>query len=119
MKTAINNAKENPKAMKLMAQYYNQLHAELVNSELDEEIFNTTVLSISYRLDGDFVECFRKLFRSNYMRYCHERRIYYATHDELDTEKMDVVDDYIDEELHNINLNNLIDAINKSTKENL
>jgi benzoyl-CoA reductase/2-hydroxyglutaryl-CoA dehydratase subunit BcrC/BadD/HgdB len=53
------------------------------------------------------------------MRYCHERRIYYATHDELDIEKIDIAEEYIDEELHNINLNNLIDAINKSTKENL
>jgi hypothetical protein len=48
--------------MKLMSKHYERLHSELVTDELSDEIFNTTVLSISYRLDGDFIECFKKLY---------------------------------------------------------
>lgn len=71
--TAINNAKLNPEAMLLMGRHYNEL-AALITDEESAELFNDTVLSISYRYNPDqnFIDLFKYLYKQHrYAKTCN------------------------------------------------
>ena len=52
-RTAIKLSKPNEEAMNLVNIHYKYLYSKLVKKEEDQDIFNDTVLSISYKYDPD------------------------------------------------------------------
>ena len=66
-RTAIKRSQINVEAMNLVNQHYKYLYNTLVKSEGDKDIFQDTVLSISYKYnpDKEFTEQFIFHFKSN------------------------------------------------------
>ena len=66
-RTAIKLSKPNEEAMNLVNIHYKYLYSKLVKKEEDQDIFNDTVLSISYKYDPD-KDCINQFifhFKSN------------------------------------------------------
>ncbi|WP_042367549.1 hypothetical protein [Bacteroides neonati] len=71
--TAIHNAKSNPEAMLLLDKHYKPL-SQLITDEESAELFNDTVLSISYRYNPDqnFIDLFKYLYKQHrYAKTCN------------------------------------------------
>lgn len=65
MQVNIEKSQCNPTLNNLFVQHYQQLHSQLIQSELDEDIFNDTYLKLTYNFNSkqDFIEQYKYYFK--------------------------------------------------------
>ena len=114
-RTAIKKSKQNPEAMDLVNKHYKYLYSKLVKKKEDQDIFNDTVLSISYKYnpDKDFIEQFIFHFKSNQVGLVQENKMRNYLTIELSESYINIPDKE-DEYLDKIDLNELVTDIAKS-----
>ena len=120
-RTAIKRSQINEEAMRLVNQHYRYLYSKLVLTENDRDLFNDTVLSISYKYDPnkDFVNQFIFHFKSNQVGLVQENKIrnYLVTEipDNYDT----IDEDEPESEADKITMNELITSIKDARTEEI
>ena len=117
-KIAIKRSQINEEAMRLLNQNYNFLYNELVKTENDKDIFNDTVLSISYKYnpDKDFNEQFIFHFKSNNVAFIQQNKIRNYLIQEI-PENYDIIEDEPEYNEDKITMNDFINDLNNANNK--
>lgn len=120
-RTAIKKSQINEEAMRLVNQHYRYLYSKLVLTENDRDLFNDTVLSISYKYDPtkDFVNQFIFHFKSNQVGLVQENKIrnYLVTEMPDNYDRID--EDEPESQTNKITMNELITSIKDARIEEI
>ena len=116
-KIAIKRSQINEEAMRLLNQNYNFLYNELVKTDNDRDLFNDTVLSISYKYnpDNEFNEQFIFHFKSNQVGLTQENKIRNYLIQEI-PENYDIIEDEPEHNEDKITMNDFINDLTSKTK---
>ena len=117
-KIAIKRSQINEEAMRLLNQNYNFLYNELVKTENDQDLFNDTVLSISYKYnpDNEFNEQFIFHFKSNQVGLTQENKIRNYLIQEI-PENYDIIEDEPEYNEDKITMNDFINDLNNANNK--
>ena len=116
-RTANKRSQINEEAMRLLNQNYNFLYNELVKTDNDRDLFNDTVLSISYKYnpDNEFNEQFIFHFKSNQVGLTQENKIRNYLIQEI-PENYDIIEDEPEHNEDKITMNDFINDLTSKTK---
>lgn len=120
-RTAIKKSQINEEAMRLVNQHYRYLYSKLVLTENDRDLFNDTVLSISYKYDPtkDFVNQFIFHFKSNQVGLVQENKIRNYLVAEMPDNYDTIDEDEPESEAEKITMNELITSIKDARIEEI
>ena len=120
-RTAIKKSQINEEAMRLVNQHYRYLYSKLVLTENDRDLFNDTVLSISYKYDPskDFVNQFIFHFKSNQVGLVQENKIRNYLVTEMPDNYDSIDEDEPESEADKITMNELITSIKDARIEEI
>lgn len=120
-KTAINISVKSEEVMNLVNKHYKELWESLVYNDETAEIFNDTVLTISYKYKAgiDFIEQFTNCFNSNMFGYVTEKKYKSYLFDSLDNNPVDLIDEEVFEadKKYKLTINNLLNALPKEARK--